>query len=162
MDIDESCFDLWYQGLFKNSSSESPSQRICELWRHMSEKRPHKKRYPLRHSRIHNSCFRLALQTCSQRKQGRSFELDVEADQEEYGKVLQESILIGFDFIWKVLLSNRNFATLLGVRLCDDYSKLFVAHHRDIWEVKPSYLDDDTEKSLPSQSLHYRMSSREV
>ena len=28
-------------------------------------------------------------------------------------KFLQESILIAFDFIWKVLLSDRNFATLL-------------------------------------------------
>ena len=29
-------------------------------------------------------------------------------------KFLQESILIALDFIWKVLLSDRNFATLLG------------------------------------------------
>ena len=28
-------------------------------------------------------------------------------------KFLQESILISFDFIWKVLLSDKNFATLL-------------------------------------------------
>ena len=29
------------------------------------------------------------------------------------GKFIQESILIAFDFIWKELLSDRNFANLL-------------------------------------------------
>ena len=28
-------------------------------------------------------------------------------------KFLQESLLIAFDFIWEILLSDRNFATLL-------------------------------------------------
>ena len=32
-------------------------------------------------------------------------------------KFLQESILIVFDFIWKILLSSRNFATLLDLPL---------------------------------------------
>ena len=35
-------------------------------------------------------------------------------------KSLQESILIDFDFIWKVLLSNRNFATLIDPPLSLD------------------------------------------
>ena len=32
-------------------------------------------------------------------------------------KFLQESILIAFDFIWKIWLSDRNFATLLDLPL---------------------------------------------
>ena len=36
-----------------------------------------------------------------------------EADLEGIAKFLQETILIAFDFIWKVLLSGRKFATLL-------------------------------------------------
>ena len=34
-------------------------------------------------------------------------------------KFLQESILIDFDFIWQVLLSDRNFATFLRATFDD-------------------------------------------
>ena len=38
-------------------------------------------------------------------------------------KFLQESILITFDFMWKVLLSDRDFATLLDLPLFQFYDK---------------------------------------
>ena len=36
-----------------------------------------------------------------------------EADQEGFHNFYRRAILIAFDFIWKALLSDRNFATLL-------------------------------------------------
>ena len=38
-------------------------------------------------------------------------------------KFLQESVLIAFDLLWKVLLPDRNFATLLDPPLSDVRSR---------------------------------------
>ena len=45
---------------------------------------------------------------------------------------LRESILIDFDFIWKVLLSDRNFATLLDPLLQNVDKRMIVILLQDV------------------------------
>ena len=53
----------------------------------------------------------------------RTFQLLYKRKQHNYSfsyftlKLLQENIFIAFDFIWKVLFSDRNFATLIDLLL---------------------------------------------
>ena len=67
---------------------------------------------------------------------------------------LQESTLITLDFIWKVLLSDRNFATLLKIRLWKTLTpKLYQGQDQDskiaiLWETNCPY------KGMPLLNLH--------
>ena len=49
-------------------------------------------------------------------------------------KFLQESILIAFDFIWKLFLSNRNFATLLDPPLNTDFKMVLGLLHKTLFK----------------------------
>ena len=52
-------------------------------------------------------------------------------------KFLQESILIAFDFIWKVLVSDRNFANLLDPPL------LYCTSHNGFQNYKRHFNSSD-------------------
>ena len=59
-----------------------------------------------------------------------------EGDQERVANFLQESILIAFGFIWKVLLSVKNFATFLDRPLAIIFTTLI--HYQPQYPINQS------------------------
>ena len=51
---------------------------------------------------------------------------DIRGGSRRVAKILQENTLIVFDFIWIVLLSDRNFATLLDPPLDIQFKRVFL------------------------------------
>ena len=55
------------------------------------------------------------------------------------GKVLQESVLIAFDFIWIVLLSDKNFAILLDPPLYNPIKMFIIRSSKRTSRTKKTY-----------------------